>query len=154
VEHKKVNIYDVLEYARDGMPEHKPLKFFPTVKELGVYSYTSVPDKIYPRDRAYKGALKFVLQEIKDCKNKKKKKKVGDDAGGENGGTGQEGVRTGVAKKKRNKKKKAGVDTGHGNEGPGHEGVRTEVIAGGETNTAGQSTTPAVVSPAHVLEQR
>jgi hypothetical protein len=72
---KYVNIYDLLEYARDGMPRHKPLKFFETTKDLSDYSYQSVPRKIYASEWANRGALKFVLRDLAKYREVKKGKK-------------------------------------------------------------------------------
>jgi len=61
---KHCNIYDLLKYVRDGCPKHEPLQFFKTIMDLGIYSYQSVPKKVYPSREAEKGALKFVLRRI------------------------------------------------------------------------------------------
>ncbi|KAA8902459.1 hypothetical protein FN846DRAFT_86164 [Sphaerosporella brunnea] len=64
VKDKHVNIYDILDFVRDGMPQHRPLKFHETVKDLSDYSYGCVPPRIYPLDRARRGSLVFVLRGI------------------------------------------------------------------------------------------
>jgi hypothetical protein len=155
VKNKIANIYDILEYVRGGMPQHKPLKFFDSVPALGVYSYSSVPSKVYPKDKARKGALKFVLQDIGHYK--KMKKNPGRRSGRGDESTGHESAGTGLAaeKKRKKKTKKAGGSVGRGNGSTGHGGVGAGVPAEGGTNSiAGQNTTPAVVSAAQVEEQR
>lgn len=53
-----VNIFDVLQSAKDGTSVRR----FEDLKELGMYSY--VEDKVYRKEDAKGGALKFLLKKI------------------------------------------------------------------------------------------
>jgi hypothetical protein len=96
------NIFDLLEYTRRGFPKHQPLRFFGTEEELGKYSYSSDPKKVYPREWAKFGALRFVLRGIAAYRELKK-------PDGQKGRSRRENQPGGKGKKKRkrNKKKKA-----------------------------------------------
>jgi hypothetical protein len=59
-----INIYDLLEYARDGCPRHKSLKLFVIQKELSDYTYNSEPAKVHLSGAASNGGLQFMLRGI------------------------------------------------------------------------------------------
>jgi hypothetical protein len=96
------NIFDILEYTRRGFPKHQPLRSFETEEELGKYSYSSDPKKVYPREWAKFGALRFVLRGIAAYRELKKP----DGQKGKSRRENQPGGK-GKKKRKRNKKKKA-----------------------------------------------